>query len=127
MTLTTFAFTIGILELLVGFPFLFASSATTKFLLKLLRNDVFMRTFGLVIVIISALVLRDGAAIGTDASGLIRLVAWISLIKGLSFVWFPSFLVGISEGIFKKAELSPLFGLVAVVFGILLLYAATIV
>jgi hypothetical protein len=82
---------------------------------------------GVVVVMITVLVLQDGYQVGTDAAGLIRLVAWIGLIKGLSAAWFPSFLAGISESIFGSVQMRPVLGVVAVAVGVLLLYGAQLV
>lgn len=127
MELSTFATIIGILELLVGIPLLVASAATSAFLLNLMRNDSFMRVMGAVSVMITVLVLQDGYQVGTDAAGLIRLVAWIGLIKGLSAAWFPGFLVGMSERVFSSVQMRPVFGVFAVAVGVLLLYGAQLV
>jgi len=127
MELSTFATIIGILELIIGIPFLVASAATAAFLLKVIRNDVFMRTFGAVGVMLTVIVLQDGYQVGTDAAGLIRLIAWIGLIKGLTAAWFPGFFTGISESVFGNAQLRPVIGIPAVAIGVLLLYGAQLV
>ena len=126
MELSTFATITGIFELIIGIPLIVAGLATNKFIQKVLSNEVTMRIMGAVITVICALVLLDGATIGTDPEGLIRLVAWIGFIKGISAAWRPDILVGISQS-FLKQEFLLLAGIVGTAIGVLLLYGAALV
>ena len=127
MTLTTFAFIAGLCTLVVYIPMLVSGAKTSAFFLTLTKSDVYMRTAGLVGIILTAVVLRDGASIGTDAEGLIRLVAWLGLIKGILAAWWPSVIVGHCEVLCKNPAARPIWGIAGVCVGVLLLYGAVIV
>jgi len=127
MELATFATIVGLLELVVGIPMLVSSTATTTFILKLVKNEVFMRTVGAVSIAVTVLVLQNGYTIGTDAAGLIRLVAWLGLIKGVLAAWWPKVLASQTQSILGNSSLSSLFGIVALVVGGLLLWGAGLV
>jgi len=94
---------------------------------EFMRNNVCMRVTGAVIVILTVLTLQQGSRIGTDVAGLLRLVVWLGLIKGIIAAWFPAFLTDVSERAFDTPFLRPVFGVVALVMGGLLLYGAQLV
>ncbi|PIR48795.1 hypothetical protein COU80_03840 [Candidatus Peregrinibacteria bacterium CG10_big_fil_rev_8_21_14_0_10_55_24] len=127
MELSTFATITGMLALVAGLPILVASGATIAFFLHLVHNDTYMRTAGAVIIVLTVLTLQGSYRIGTDAAGLIRLVAWIGLIKGFLAAWFPRLLMYKTERIFEVVAMRPFWGAFAVVVGGLLLYGAQLV
>ena len=125
MELSTFAIIIGILELLIGIPLLVAGGPALKFMTKFIADEFHMRVFGAVVFIISVFVLLEGATIGTDPEGLIRLVAWIVAIKGITVAWKPGVLVGLS-GSFLRPNFAPIIGILGTAIGVLLLYGSTL-
>ncbi|MDD5025749.1 MAG: hypothetical protein PHH13_00020 [Candidatus Peribacteraceae bacterium] len=127
MELSTFSTITGILVLLIGLPLLVAGASTAAFVQQLMRNALCMRITGAVIVILTVLALQQGYRIGTDTAGLLRLVAWIGLVKGITATWFPNVLRGLSERMVNSVALRPVFGAVAIVLGGLLLYGAQLV
>jgi len=127
MELSTFATITGIFILLLALPLLVKSEKTYAFVQEYMRNSLHLRCTGAVIVVLSALTLKEGAAIGTDATGLIRIVAWIGLIKGLTAAWHPAVLTRLSQRILADAGVRPALAIVAMTIGGFLLYGARLV
>jgi len=93
MELSTFALIIGILCLVFYAPLLVNGRAASQWMLGFMRNDVAVRSMGAVGIVITVLILRENYAVGTDIAGLLRLVAWIGLIKGVVAAWWPQVLL----------------------------------
>ncbi|MFH1444224.1 MAG: hypothetical protein ABIG34_02435 [Candidatus Peregrinibacteria bacterium] len=127
MELSTFAQITGILVVLVGVPLLVNGDATVAFVQELMRSALYMRTAGALIVVLTVLTLKMDYSIGTDPAGLIRIVAWLGLIKGITATWKPTVLTGISERMLGDGALRPVLGIVAIAMGGLLLYGSQLV
>lgn len=127
MELSTFSLTVGILELLIGIPLLLAGGPALKFLSKVIADDFHMRVLGALFFIICVVTLyREGMTVGTDAEGLITLVAWIGAIKGITAAWQPKTLASLS-GSFLKPSMALVLGVLGTAFGVLLIYGSTLV
>lgn len=127
MELSTFAYTIGVLELLFGLPLLFYSKSTLKFLDKFFKDDVEMRVVGALMTVLGALILVDGYEVHLDPAGLITLMAWAVFLKGLIYTWWPHTAINIKKR-FMKSEASLTFaGIAATVIGVLLMYGGSLV
>ncbi|MDD5103062.1 MAG: hypothetical protein PHX93_01535 [Candidatus Peribacteraceae bacterium] len=127
MELQTFAQITGILVLLVGIPMLVKGDATAAFVQEFISNTLHMRCSGALIVVLTVLTLRADYSIGTDPAGLIRIVAWLGLVKGLTAAWKPDVLKGLSERMLNDASIRPILGIVAIALGGLLLYGSQLV
>jgi hypothetical protein len=127
MELSTFATIIGTLELVAAIPLLLVGPAASRFFITLCRNDLFMRIAGAVTIIITVLVLRQGMRIGTDAAGLIRLIAWIGFLKGIIAAWRPRILVDQCERFLPREGLRALLGILGILIAVLLLWGSTLV
>ena len=127
MELSTFSFITGIFMLLLALPLLVASEKTYAFVQDILRNEWHLRIIGAVIVVLSALTLKEGYAIGTDTAGLIRIVAWLGLIKGISAAWYPHVLVKMTHRVLDDAGMRPVLAVVAIAIGGLMLYGAELI
>lgn len=127
MDLQTFAIITGILVLLIGIPLLANGEAAVAFVQEFMRSNLYMRTAGALIVVLTVLTLRQGYGIGTDPAGLIRIVAWLGFIKGVTAAWRPTVLTGVSERILNDAAVRPILGIIAIAMGAILLYGAQVV
>ncbi|MDD4287719.1 MAG: hypothetical protein PHO20_02805 [Candidatus Peribacteraceae bacterium] len=127
MELQTFTIIIGLFILLLALPLLISGEKTFAFVQELLRNEWHLRCVGAVIVVITVLTLKQNYSIGTDAAGLIRIVAWLGLIKGLTAAWFPAKLVSLTNKVFDDAGTRPVLAVVAIAIGALLLYGSELV
>lgn len=126
MELSTFAYTIGILELLFGLPLLFYSKQTMKFLDKFFKDDVEMRVVGALMTVLGALVLIDGYDISADPKGLVILMAWAVFLKGLMYAWWPQTAVNMKKKFMKSEATLTFGGIAATAIGVLLVYAGSI-
>lgn len=127
MELQTFSLITGIFMLLIALPLLIASEKTYSFVQEYMQTEWHLRCTGAVIVVISALTLKEGYAIGTDPEGLIRIVAWLGLIKGLTAAWYPATLERLTHKVFDDAGVRPVLAVVAIAIGGLLLYGSALV
>ena len=123
MSLATFAYTLSVLELLVGIPMLIAPGKTIAWMKKLMQEDITLRVFSSLLVILGGLVLVENATIGADVPGLLRLLAWILVIKYVIMCWWPGHMRKKADYFFKKSGMVPFFGLAAVIVGVLLIMA----
>jgi len=122
MSLATFSYIIGVFELLIGIPALLHPDKTIKWVLHVLKSDVYVRTMGAVFLVLSVLVLLENAEIGSDVAGLIVLMAWITAVKSIGVCWWPAWWIGIAERMYAKPAFRS-FGVLAVGIGILFLMA----
>ena len=123
MTLSTFAFVLSAIELLLGIPLLLSPDKTGQWLLKLMRHDLLIRVVFAVFFTLACLVLVEGAAIGADVAGLMRLVAWLTALKCLLFCWYPRFNADLAERFLSIPAADRFGGAVAVAAGILFMMA----
>lgn len=123
MDLSTFAYIIGPLELLIGIPLLIKPDTAAKWVLDFVKNHTLMRVLGAVLTVIGVLVLADDYSIGSDAAGLLRLVAWIVLIKGVFLAWYPEKAGELSERHLSVPAMRFVAGFIAVIIGVLFMVA----
>ncbi len=127
MELSSFSLITGTFMLLLALPLLVASEKTYAFVQQYMQTEWHLRCTGAVIVVIAALTLKEGYAIGTDPAGLIRIVAWIGLLIGLTAAWYPNVLVRLTHRVFDDAGVRPVLAVVAIAIGALLLYGSELV
>jgi hypothetical protein len=123
MSLATFAYVLAVMELLVGIPLLIAPVKTITWMKKLLHEDVTLRVFSALLVIMGALVLIEDSTIGTDVPGLLRLLAWLIVVKHVIMCWWPGHMRKMADKFLKNTGLVPFIGLAAVIIGVLLILA----
>ena len=70
MSLSTFAYFVGVIELTVGIPYIVAPAKTLASLRRMMENEPLMQFVGVILVVIGFLVLKDNPNIGTDTAGL---------------------------------------------------------
>lgn len=92
----------------------------------LMKNEAFARICGAIGVVIAALVLKDGYTVGKDVVGLLTLVVWIGLVKGVILSWYPGILTKQSNALLSNAGLRPIVAIAGLVVGVLVLYGATL-
>jgi len=127
MELITFAYIIGTLMLLVSVPLLLSSTKTVAFMKKAIEDDVNIRTYGGLYTIVAVLVLIEGYEIGTDAAGLLTLLAWILLIKGLVVCWYPQKIKPTQMKVLNNKSALPVYAIAGIVIGVLCFYGAGLV
>jgi hypothetical protein len=126
MELATFAYMLFVLELLVGIPLFLAPGKTVSFMKKFMKEDVLLRSVSALIVVIAALVLLENHTIGQDTAGLMRLVAWIVLIKHILMCWWPDRMRAIADDFLSNSSMHQLLGLLAIGISVLFLIAGNI-
>ena len=123
MTLSTFAYFVGALELLIGIPFIVAPAKTLASLKRMMDDEPLMQFMGVLMVIIGFLVLKDNPNVGTDTAGLIRLLAWLVAIKGLAYTWYPAKMRSYADSWLQVPAVRTVGGFVALIIGVLCLKA----
>ena len=126
MELSTFAYTIGVVELLFGLPLLFYTKHTVKWLEKAFKDDVQMRVLGAFMAILGTLVLVEDNVVSLDPRGLVVLMAWMVFLKGLIYSWWPHTATKMRKSFMKNEAALTLGGTAATAIGLLLFYAGMI-
>jgi hypothetical protein len=80
-----------------------------------------MRLVGFFFLVISVLVLSEGARVGTDGPGLVRLLAWLTAGKCLLICWWPRQFTRMTDLWFSNAAVVRCFGVLATAIGVWLL------
>ena len=129
MSLSTFAYTLGALYLVVALPLLVSPAKAKDWFYQLKDDAVVLPLVGGLTFILGFVTLSSsfsagqGLAVGLTVSGLVRLVAWLVMIKGLVICWCPGHYGRRIERIFSRPLLPRLLGVVVLVFGVLLVLA----
>jgi hypothetical protein len=126
MSLATYATLIGVLEILIGVPLLLSPKKTMEWLKGVFDQEVLLRTISAFIAAMSVLVLLENYRIGTDVAGLVRLVAWIALIKHVSICWFPKHIVTMKDWFLRQTSMYPVWGLLVCMIGVMLIGAGRV-
>ena len=127
MTLQTFANIVGILAILAYLPLLVNGPAAVKFYKVLVKNETFMRLVGALSVVLTVLVLKDGYIVGKDPAGLLTLVVWLGLVKGILCAWYPAVPTKHCTAMLSNTGIRPLIAIAGLAVGVLILYGATLV
>lgn len=123
MTLSTFSYSVGLIELLVGVPMLLYADATIAWFLNAMKQDVLVRALGVVFLLLCFFVLKENASIGTDVAGLVRLFTWLGAIKSLLLVWFPERLLAVFARWLQHPAMRMSAGVLKCIAGVLFLLA----
>ena len=96
------------------------ASAWFKKLLK--GNEHLVSVIGGALVLISAATLQRQSDITMDAEGLVVLMAWLTLLKGLYLAWQPAAYAKMAMGVLTNHSLELLWGFFGIVWGALFTY-----
>jgi uncharacterized protein YjeT (DUF2065 family) len=121
MTLSSFCVIVGVWELVFGLPMLVRPAATIRWLRDTLKDPTMMRLIGFFFLVISVLVLSEGARVGGDGPGLVRLLAWVTGGKCLLICWWPRQFARMTDLWFSNAAVVRCFGVLATAIGVWLL------
>ena len=125
MTLSTFSTLLGLTEFLVGIPMMLNPGKTMAVMKNMLDQDSLMRIMGSLLLLIGGLVLFEGYEIRWTLPGFLRLMAWMTTIKGILFCWFPKLLRPIHRWAFSAKHIHPLWGILACIGGVFFLWAGS--
>ena len=125
MELQTFAYTIGVLELIVGIPIVFYTKASMKWIDKFMKDDITLRIVGVIFTILSTLVLIEDHTVTAELDGIIRLLAWLLFLKGLMYAWWPQTAIQLKKQWIKNESMLTVGGAAACAIGVLLFYAGS--
>ena len=121
MSLASFCVIVGVWEIVFGLPMLIRPAATIRWLRDTLEDHTTMRLIGFFFLVISVLVLSEGARVGTDGPGLVRLLAWLTGGKCLLLCWWPRQFRRMTDLWFSNAAVVRCFGVLATAIGVWLL------
>ena len=121
MSIASFCVIVGVWEIVFGLPMLIRPAATIRWLRDTLEDHTTMRLIGFFFLVISVLVLSEGARIGTDILGLVRLFAWLTAGKCLLLCWWPRHFRRMTDLWFSNAAVVRCFGVLATAIGVWLL------
>ena len=121
MSIASFCVIVGVWEIVFGLPMLVRPAATIRWLRDTLEDHTTMRLIGFFFLVISVLVLSEGAQIGTDVLGLVRLLAWLTAGKCLLLCWWPRQFRRMTDLWFSNAAVVRCFGVLATAIGVWLL------
>ena len=127
MELSTFAAVIGLVELCLGIPMMILPEQTSRWLVKFLSDDTDVRVVGGIFFVLGALVILENPSIGLDLDGLLRLIAWLTAIKGIFYAWHPHWINASKLAWLRDHHLALFGGIVQTAFGVLFLAASTLV
>jgi uncharacterized protein YjeT (DUF2065 family) len=123
MALSTFSYVVSALEFLAAISLLASPAKSAEWFLKLKEDDKLLRLVGALFFVLGFLVLTRGVSIGAHVEGLVRLAAWLGVIKSLIICWFPRHFAGLVGWIFSRPVLLRPYGLIALAAGVLFLLA----
>jgi hypothetical protein len=89
MALSSFALLLGVFFYVYGFPLVFADSRHLEWREKILKDENALRIVGTILIALAVTTLRYHYRITPDGEGIVIVVAWISLVKGLFMAWWP--------------------------------------
>lgn len=126
MSLSSFSLIIGVLLYVFGFPLVFSDGSFLEWRKRVLRDENILRLVGAAFTAIAVTTLRYQWRITQDGEGIIVLVAWGVLLKGLFIAWWPRKFVALRERWMRFGEdggaMMNFFGFVMVLAGALFTY-----
>ena len=123
MSLSTYCYTLALVELLIGLPLLLRPARTADWFSQLAQNDALVRVVGAIFFVISVLVLIEDFRVALSTEGLIRLLAWLTAVKSLSLCWWPQWHMSISHRMLKITWIRVMAGPISLSFGVLFIVA----
>lgn len=99
MSLSSFSLVLGALCYIFGFPLVFSDAKYVAWFKKFIKDEASLRLLAVPLVALAVTTLRHQWAITADGEGLVVLLAWATLIKGLAFAWWPSQMVKMKSSV----------------------------
>ncbi len=112
---------LGILFVLVGLSMIFNSKAAASAIEESVQNKGILWLWGFLAVLIGAVVVVLNNAWTSGLPLLITILGWIALVKGVFILSCPKAAVSLYKR-FNKSGTLMLCGIIALVFGLILLY-----
>ena len=126
MDLITFAMVVGLFETVAGLAFIVSPVKALARVLEIIENYglTSIMMFGFLTISVTA-IYRSGEY-ETNLSGFLTLLAIITSVKALFYIWFPSLMVASRRWFLKKDRptVTRLMGMLMTGFGIFLFTAA---
>lgn len=126
MSLSSFSLILGVYFYVFGFPLVFSDDKFIAWMKKFTKDENMLRLTAVVIISIAVTTLRRQSMLTFDGEGLIVLLAWIVLLKGLVFAWWPGRLIRMTDSmtkmLFSSQGLLAFVGFVMVLLGALFTY-----
>lgn len=123
MALSSFALILGVFFYVFGFPLVFSDSAHLEWREKVLKDENALRIVGTILVALAVTTLRYHFRVTPDGEGVIIVVAWMALAKGLFIAWWPKHFMQITmrfEGfLFDSSTMQIFTGCIMVLLGAL--------
>lgn len=90
MSLSSFSLILGAYFYVFGFPLVFSDAKFIAWVKKFTKDENALRLIAVVMISIAVTTLRRQSLLTMDGEGLIVLLAWLVLFKGLVFAWWPA-------------------------------------
>ena len=126
MPISSFALIIGVVAYACGFPLIFGDKDAVSWRKKILRDESTLRFIGITFSVLAVLTLKKQWNFTPDPDGLVILIAWASLAKGLLMAWWPDQFVALKGSWNDRMLSTPLMqtitGLLMVIVGAFFTY-----
>jgi hypothetical protein len=126
MSLSSFSLVIGVLFYVFGFPFIFADDAYLNWCRKSAKDENVLRILGATFLALSVTTLKYQWRVTADGEGIIIVVAWVVLLKGIFMAWWPRRFMKVrarwENVINRNPQLQSFAGFVMVLLGALFTY-----
>jgi hypothetical protein len=131
MSLSSFSLVIGVFFYVFGFPLVFSDESFVQWCKKLIKDLNVLRMWGAVLAAIAVTTLRYQWRVTPDGSGIIVLIAWVTLVKGILIAWWPKIFsrlrARVVEYFFGSQPVQAFTGFVMVLVGALFTYLGFVI
>jgi hypothetical protein len=124
--IAAYAFLVGTVELLIGFPLVIAPQKTADWLLRVTKEPLLYRLVGVGFLLICVLVVAEEPRIGLSLDGVIRLIAWWGIVKCLVICWWPMAFSRLSERFLAGPARQRMLGVLALAAGVFFFIAGSV-
>ena len=90
MSLASFALVLGAACYIFGLPIVFADESFLAWRRRVMADEQVLRVLGMLLVMIAVTTLRYHWQVSVDGEGVVIVLAWLTLAKGLFFAWWPA-------------------------------------
>jgi hypothetical protein len=127
MKLETFAFIMAILQANLAVGFLLAPTQAAAAVLEVLKNSISRNMLAISWITLAGLVLLDEPRVSMDAAGFIRLMAWLTTVKCLIFIWRPELPIRARQRFFSSAKMNRVIGLIVMALAVTFFWAGFVI
>ncbi len=131
MSLSSFSLVIGVFFYVFGFPLVFSDESFAAWCKKLIKDLNVLRMCGAVLAVIAVTTLRYQWRVTPDGSGVIVLIAWVTLVKGILIAWWPKMFSRLRARVvayfFGNQSVQAFVGFVMVLVGALFTYLGFVI